>query len=256
MKILFLGMAGSDVNLHVILPQGVEGETITANLETATGKLLKEQLAEVATVSPDEQILYYQNQTRNAAKVRLVDDTPLATQGVEADAIITIKTLETDVAKEDSELRQSIQRSGTNSYYYAHANEKELPLEHRYVYGGAPAKLEGVAEDFKAEVPIQSIEKYAWSDEGDSVKIYISADNEADAIEAMKGGEVTVEFESHAVDVTICGKKNYVLKLFVLESEILPDQSKHRVSAGKRLTITLKKKNKNVTWTRLLRPNK
>merc|ERR1712232_166460 len=139
-------------------------------------------------------------------------------------------------------------------------NEKELPPELRYVYGGAPAKLaEADAPNTTAEpeIPTMAIAKYSWADEGEFVCIYVSHEDEGDAITAArdgKNGEVTVNFDAKSVELTIRGEsRNYSLAFRTLENDIVPEESKHRVSAGKRVTLKLKKK-RSITWTRLMRP--
>merc|ERR1711865_900273 len=95
------------------------------------------------------------------------------------------------------------------------------------------------------------------ADEGDFVCIYISQEDETDAISSArdgKNGEVVVNLEPKSVELIIRGQsRNYSLVFRTLENEILPDDSKHRVSAGKRVTLKLRKK-RQVTWTRLVRP--
>jgi len=179
---------------------------------------------------------------------------------VQDGAVVTVKNVDQEVLPENSVLRQSISKNGGSSYYYAHANEKELPPEHRYVYGGAPAKLaetDVANATAEPETPTMAIAKYSWADEGDFVCIYVSQEDEADAITAAKdgkSGEVVVNFDAKSVELTIHGQsRNYSLAFRTLENEIVPDESKHRVSAGKRVTLKLKKK-RQITWTRLMRP--
>lgn len=245
------------LHLTLLAPKGPE----VLKLEPkSTGADLKLRVQEAMDVDPASQLLFFQNGSRNAAKVAIDDAKTLEEQGLVDDATITVKINQSEVKPENSVLRQSIQKNGGSSYYYAHANEKDLPPELRYVYGGAPAKLaEAEAEDkIKADAPpAQAITKYSWADEGEFVCVYIAADAEAEAVEAAKdgkGGEVKVVFEPKAVELRISREdKDFALVLRTLENEIDPDNSKHRVSAGKRVTLKLKKKRQN-TWTRLMRP--
>jgi len=225
-----------------------------------TGRDLKGRLQEICSLPPDEQLLSYQNGSRNAAKVTVDDDRSLEAQGVQDGAVVTIKHRDQEVVPENSVLRQSISKNGGSSYYYAHANETELPTELRYVYGGAPTKLDevgAIVPPAKAEIPSIAINKYSWADEGDFVCIYISQEDEGDAIAAAKdgkSGEVVVNFAAKSVELIIHAEtKRFSLAFRELENEIVPDDSKHRVSAGKRVTLKLKKK-RSVTWTRLARP--
>lgn len=141
---------------------------------------------------------------------------------------------------------------------------EELPLEHRYVYGGAPAKLSGAEESGEearhvAATPARTIERYSWADEGDFVCIYISAEAEQEAVQAAgdgKGGEVKAEFGPKSVELRInSASAECALVLRNLEDEIIPEESKHRVSSGKRVTLKLKKK-RTEKWMRLIKPQR
>merc|ERR1712107_155100 len=84
------------------------------------------------------------------------------------------------------------------------------------------------------------------------------ADGEADAVAAAKDGkndEVSVTFGNNSAELTIVdsNSKRYALVLKDLEKEIIPGESKHRISAGKKVTLKLKKRRPG-TWTRLLKP--
>jgi len=247
--------------LKVVPPKGGQPVPVAASL-AATGAELKGLLAEIAESEPEMLHLAYQNGTRNSAKIPLDDARTLAEQGVEPDATISVRVNQAFVTAADSALRQSIAKSGGTSYYYAHANEKALPKEHRYAYGGAPARLDGEegAAPEKLEAPslARPITQYSWGDEGDFVCIYVSADGEAAAIEAAgdgKDGQVRVEFGVKAVELRIKGSpQDFALVLKGLENEIVPEESKHRVSAGKRVTLKLKKR-RPVAWTRLVKPS-
>jgi len=226
----------------------------------ATCIALKTKVEEVLGIPPHEQLLFFQNVSRNAAKVSLEDESTLEAQGVEADAVVTVKHINEQVLKENSVLRQSISKNGGSSYYYAHASEKELPLELRYVSGGAPMKMsnaEVTNETKEPQIMTKAIAKYSWADEGDFVCVYISHEDEADAIAAAKdgkNGEVDVKFEPKSVELRIsAGSRCYCLVLDPIENEIVPEESKHRVSVAKRVTLKLRKK-RAVTWTRLVRP--
>mmetsp|Transcript_92770 Transcript_92770/g.198913 ORF Transcript_92770/g.198913 Transcript_92770/m.198913 type:complete len:256 (+) Transcript_92770:65-832(+) len=252
----------SPLSLSLLIPKGGgKQEDLSVEAEI-TGQDLKVKVQEVLSIAPEHQLLFFQNGSRNAAKVALDDVLSLAAQDVEDGATITVKVNEKEVKSENSALRDSISKNGGSSYYYAHANEKALPPEQRYVYGGAPAKLaeaeaEAAAASLQEAAPAKAIAKYAWADEGDFVCIYISAEDEAEALEAAKdgkNGEVKVEFELKSAELRISGSaRNFALVLKNLENEIVPEESKHRVSAGKRVTLKLKKK-RQVKWSRLVKP--
>lgn len=250
------------LSLRIIAPGGAGPGSIEAKSDE-TGAKLKQRLQESLGMN-EQLLLLYQNGSRNAAKATLEDEPTLEAQGLQDAAVVTVKTLDQEVLPADSVLRKSISKNGGSSYYYAHANEKELPHELRYVYGGAPTKLSDAdAENVSGyaaaqpEIPTVAIAKYSWADEGDFVCIYISQEDEADALAAAKdgkGGEVTVNFDSKSAELTIRGdSRTYSLAFRSLENDIIPEESKHRVSAGKRVTLKLKKK-RQVTWTRLVRP--
>jgi len=248
------------LSLRVITPNSDGATSPIQVLSDATSAALKAKIEEVQGIPQLEQLLFFQNGSRNAAKATLDDERTLEDQGVQDGAVVTVKHVDEQVLPADSVLRQSISKNGGSSYYYAHANEKELPPELRFVYGGEPIKLtmaEAANVTAEQQIVTTAIAKYSWADEGDFVCIYISHDNEADAIAAAKdgkSGEVDVKFDSKSVELTIRAEsRNYCLVLNPLENEIVLDESKHRVSAGKRVTLKLRKK-RQVTWTRLVRP--
>jgi len=227
----------------------------------STGETLRQRVQEALGHEPSQQLqLFFQNGSRNAVKVPLDEAQTLAAQGVENDASITVKDVDQVVAAEDSALRKSIAKNGGQSYYYAHANENQLPPEVRYVSGGEPIKLtseqtsqNAAAAEAPAKADAKVLAKYSWADEGDFVCVYISAENEPEAIAAAgdgKGGEVQVTFDARSVELRITGAKVFALTLKDLEKDILPDDSKHRVSAGKRITLKMRKK-RGGCWTRL-----
>ncbi|CAK9104176.1 unnamed protein product [Durusdinium trenchii] len=132
----------------------------------------------------------------------------------------------------------------------------ETPLALSYQNGSRNSvkkvleEKQGLAEQ-GAEKAAKALTHYSWADEGDFVCIYVSAEGEPEAIEAAKDGDVKVQFEARSAELRISkDSKEYALSLRQLEGEIVPDESKHRVSAGKRVTLKMKKK-RTVTWTRL-----
>lgn len=245
------------LSLRIIAP-GASGQSSVEVQADVTGLALKQKLEETLSIPHEQQLIFFQNGSRNSAKLTLDNDQTLEAQGIQDGAVVTVKSVDQEVLPQNSVLRQSISKNGGSSYYYAHANEKELPPELRYVYGGAPAKLADAQEcTDKPQVPVVEVAKYSWADEGEFVCIYISQEDEADAIAAAKdgkNGEVVVNFEAKSVELVIHGQsRNYSLVFRSLENEISAEESKHRVSAGKRVTLKLKKK-RQVTWTRLVRP--
>lgn len=225
----------SELTLSFFCKTGPQKLVFPAKL---TGEELKDQLREPLGLAADTPLaLSYQNGSRNSLKKVLEEKQSLAEQGVEDGAFVTVKVDAIEVRPENSFLRESIRNNGGNSYYYAHANEKELPPELRYVYGGDPIKLGSNQEGYVLKAPApKALTHYSWADE---------------AVEAAKDGEVKVQFEPRSAELRISkDSKEYALSLRQLEGEIVPDESKHRVSAGKRVTLKMKKK-RTVTWTRL-----
>jgi len=106
--------------------------------------------------------------------------------------------------------------------------------------------------------PERAILNYAWGDEKEVVKIYVSADAEPQAIEAAGDGkeeQLKVLFSQKACELRIhAGKLDWVLDLSPLYYEIAPEECKFRVSQSKRITITLKKK-ESYAWLKLLKPD-
>jgi len=250
--------------LRVIPPKTGEAANVEASADE-TGAALKQRVADALGISPENHVLLFQNGSRNAAKKPVEEAATLAAQNLDDGATITVQESDQYVQRDDSFLRQSIAKNGQTSYYYAHASEKELPIEHRYAYGGAPQKLEDEATVKDAaslveSAPVISIIKYAWADEGEVVKLYIGADGEPEAVEAAKdgkGSEVSASYGPRSVELKVRAGaekgKDFCLLVKDLEHEIRPDECKFRVSAGKRITLTLQKKTAKPTWTRLVR---
>mmetsp|Transcript_34706 Transcript_34706/g.63405 ORF Transcript_34706/g.63405 Transcript_34706/m.63405 type:complete len:251 (-) Transcript_34706:77-829(-) len=245
------------LTLKVLHPKAGEATTLEVPAAT-TGQEFRLKVAEAFQVDANAYALLAQNGSRNAAKISIDLQSSLEASGVQDQATVTMRPTDLEVEKQKSVLRTSISKNGTSSYYYAHANEKELPQELRYVYGGEPTKLsvEEAPEERVAPVTL-SIGQYSWADEGDFVCIYISVDGEQAVVAAAKDGkndEVKVDFSNKSFILEVQdGNKRYVLALRELESEISPDESKFRVSAGKRITIKMKKKS-DKKWTRLTKP--
>ncbi|CAE8582713.1 unnamed protein product [Polarella glacialis] len=220
----------NQLNLSLIYSKA-NGATALPVCSSLTGQELKERIRETLDISVDASLLlFFQNGSRNAAKSLVEDAATLAAQGFQDGASVTVK---------------------------ADAQE-ELPPEVRYAYGGAPTKMsEEQAPEVTKALPVQSMAKYSWADEGEFVCIYISVEGEPEAVQAAgdgKAGQVQVDFGQRSVDLQILGsEREFRLAFRELEGEIVPEECKNRVSAGKRVTLKLKKKNQ-VTWTRLVRP--
>lgn len=152
----------------------------------------------------------------------------------------------------ESKLRTSIETYGTNSYYYAHDRSRDFVVPPDAIViegpgiitGGAPVKIAEGEPLRAAPSKIRNrIEKYAWADEGDKVRIYI---DDANVVELIKDSTdaVSCSFDVQSMNLEMAQSETCVLALDIpeLNEEIDPQESAYRVSLGKRITVTLKKK--------------
>ena len=151
----------------------------------------------------------------------------------------------------ESKLENSINSYGSNSYYYAHSKSKEFFVpEHATVVsgpgiitGGTPVKIATGEPVLVSGRVRRKIEKYSWCDEGDKVRIYVDDSNVIPHI--LESDErVTCEFADRSVCLDVEGTEKAFLSLEIPElcEEIDPALSSFKVSLGKRISITLKKK--------------
>lgn len=173
-------------------------------------------------------------------------------------------------------VQNSMNTKGDSSYYFAHNRKSDLTEEQRIVSGGAPQKIaEGEAQAiptleppppsaslFDDEVeepgrPRKAILNYAWGDEKEVVKIYISKEGEPEAVEIAgdgKSGQCEAKFLPKALRLIVHGPQlDLCFLIDRLYYEIIPEESSIRVSRDKRITITLKKK-ESFTWLKLIKP--
>eukprot|EP00931_Biecheleriopsis_adriatica_P116525 TRINITY_DN92160_c0_g1_i1.p1 TRINITY_DN92160_c0_g1~~TRINITY_DN92160_c0_g1_i1.p1 ORF type:complete len:408 (+),score=75.55 TRINITY_DN92160_c0_g1_i1:67-1290(+) len=123
------------------------------------------------------------------------------------------------------------------------------------VEGSAEAagdKKEGAAAEAVCTVPIQ---KFSWADEGSNVKVYINeSSNPAVLAAAGDGrlGRVDCDFQPRSFSLNVHGEDGSLFELKVrgLLHEVLPEKCKVRVSAGKRITVSLAKKEESA-WNAL-----
>ena len=160
-----------------------------------------------------------------------------------------------ETGQSDSKLRDSIKTYGSNSYYYAHSRKIEIPSDairvegEGIVTGGTPVLLKLGEVNSSASLstaPSKRLTAYSWADSGDSVKIYIEDQDWLNAA-GSSADAVTSEFESKALSLKLASIHQY-FSIENLDDEIDPINSFVRLSPGKRLTITLKKKKENKTW--------
>merc|ERR1711907_707224 len=119
-------------------------------------------------------------------------------------------------AKNDqSELRQSVAKKGSNSYYYAHAapnnGEETTPTLISRMASGEDVRL------------VKPIEKYAFLDDGQKVKIYI----ELEGIGERKEG-VNCVFDFTEFDLTVSDYQGHDWRLLIedLQCPVVPEKCK------------------------------
>jgi len=276
--------------LTVILPQG-DGACMEYAMKANpkdTCAQLKQKIEKICGIPPDDMELFARNGEGKECKQKwLSEESTLQEQEVVDGAQIAVgvhgmrggNNSEPVVDPETGEVADAVQASinnkGDTSYYFAHSKKCELSEEQRIVSGGSPLKIsegygqalsevdrppaaEYMFEDEEAPGrPRKAIKNYAWGDEKEVVKIYISQDSEPDAIEAAsdaKDGQVEVKFLEKALRLIVHGEKlDHVLLLENIYYETIPADNKFRVSPNKRITLSLKKK-EPFTWLKLLKP--
>lgn len=278
-----------ELNFLAIVPSG-NGDCrefeITAEPKDS-GEKLKKKIEKCCGIPADDLELFFKNQDVEDAKQKWIfEDATLKEQEIHDGAVITVGVhgMKGDAMHPDPEtgdvpsdaVNASIASKGDSSYYHAHSRPMTLPEEHRIVSGGEPEKLTGTLEKeleerktmkqqiaenegrkdaTRAERPIRN---YSWGDEKETIKIYISKDNEPEAIAAAedgKDGKVEVQWGPRYLKLTVKAEKHdLVLELDRIYYDIIPEQSYHRVSQNKRISLTLKKK-ENYTWLKLLKPD-
>jgi len=276
-----------ELTLLVVIPQG-SGECREFQLEVApqtTGEKLKSVIEKSTRISVDDMELFAKNEGEGSKQKWIKEDETLAAQDVKDGAVLTVGVhgmrnegpdLDADEGEAPTDaVGISICSKGDASYYHAHRRRQDdVPEEHRIVSGGAPQKLGEsdaplpepqapgrlvlqAGSDEPAR-PERAILSYSWGDEPEVVKIYISAENEQEAVAAAgdgKNGQVDVKWLPKACKLRVRAEKyDWVLDLDKIYYEIVPAECKFRVSQGKRVTLTLKKREK-FTWLKLLKPD-
>lgn len=269
----------SPLTLYAIVPSGgghCKELELTADLQD-NGMEIKKKIEKACNIPVDDMEIFVKNPSEGSAQKWLRDDATLQGENIEDSAVLTVGVHGTGGGHSydeedlpDTAVENSIAAKGENSYYFAHSRKADVPEEHRIVSGGSPKKLgegEALPEPVAAKKqldmdqdarPERAILNYAWGDEKEVVKIYVSADAEPQAIEAAGDGkeeQLKVLFSQKACELRIhAGKLDWVLDLAPLYYEIAPEECKFRVSQSKRITITLKKK-ESYAWLKLLKPD-
>jgi hypothetical protein len=167
----------------------------------------------------------------------------------------------TSVPRADSKLFNSIDTYGSNSYYYAHSKSKEFVVPENakvvegpgIITGGNPVKIAD-GEPLQPSVVRRRIDKYSWCDDDSKVRIYI---DDPQILPHIKDGESNVsckfDHRSLLVEVPVSDSQFFVFEVSELNEEIEPSSSLFKVSLGKRVTITMAKKNPETKWYALKR---
>nr|CCA19167.1 conserved hypothetical protein [Albugo laibachii Nc14] len=124
-----------------------------------------------------------------------------------------------------------------------------------------PVKLgstgpDGTASSVKLS-EFSSISRFGWEDEGfgkEKVTIYITTG--VDGVGELPSENIQCEFTKSSLDLKILDLHgvNYRLVVSNLDKSIVPTECKYRVKKN-RITIILKKEDKNTTWTSLTSKN-
>ncbi|KAF4660362.1 hypothetical protein FOL47_007196 [Perkinsus chesapeaki] len=161
--------------------------------------------------------------------------------------------------RSDSKLRKSLNEKGDKSYYYAHSRDFYVPPDAKVVTG--PGLITGGTPELIARSPSpepanvvkkRPVKQYSWFDDEDKVKVYTEDPQLLKALED-DAVEVHSKFTSTGFDLWADTSDDWrvILSVPMLNAEIVPEECKHRVTRGKRVSITLKKKNVHRTWYNL-----
>eukprot|EP00474_Spongospora_subterranea_P008980 CRZ09438.1 hypothetical protein [Spongospora subterranea] len=139
-----------------------------------------------------------------------------------------------------SAIRDSVARKGNNSYYYAW---DKLDLSREAEFRPRLVRTDTVpVDDAKPATPIN---KYAWSDEGATVKIYVDVVN----VGKLPSENVKSEFDarSFSVKITDAGGDDARLYISGLDGEIIPDKCRTRIQTNM-VIVVLAKHNPDHKW--------
>lgn len=165
-------------------------------------------------------------------KITGTPSTPGATAGIEQ------PTEKAETGEAASALRDNIQRKGQNSYYYAHSKT----VGEMKNYGGAPQKIatQSSSEDGAvASAPStptrvkKSVAKYAWSDEGKKVCVYLNLEG----VGELESESVQIISDNTSLKVSVIGLNGddyeFVLtKLYEEVSSVTMRKKKDKIVLG------------------------
>merc|ERR1712032_1652579 len=130
-----------------------------------------------------------------------------------------------------------------------------VPDELRIASGGEPQKL----DDKEADNDVR-ITKYTWANDGKNIKVFIEAAEEPRAVEAAwlrNHSNVKIDFTDSGFSMMVPDEgRSFVLNIPNLHKEIVPRESKVRVSQGKKITVSCRKADENDKWFMLTRRGK
>mmetsp|Transcript_9640 Transcript_9640/g.9498 ORF Transcript_9640/g.9498 Transcript_9640/m.9498 type:complete len:202 (+) Transcript_9640:136-741(+) len=167
---------------------------------------------------------------------------------------------ESDAMKRsDSKLRKSLTEKGDKSYYYAHSRDFHVPPDAKVVTG--PGLITGgqpelIARSLSPEprnvMKKRTVKQYSWFDDEEKVKVYTEDPQLLAALED-DSVEVHSKFTATGFDLWADAADGWrvILSIPTLNAEIVPEGCKHKVSRGKRVSVTLRKKNLHRTWYNL-----
>mmetsp|Transcript_130140 Transcript_130140/g.278081 ORF Transcript_130140/g.278081 Transcript_130140/m.278081 type:complete len:198 (-) Transcript_130140:44-637(-) len=165
-----------------------------------------------------------------------------------------------------SKVKASIEAKGENSYYFAHAGEKDDLTKATRIEGDGTrllAKPDGMAkvevEAIELERKVRWREDYAWGDEGSKVKVYLEFPEGSLGTPELK---VEPKFEDWSFEVVVSGVAGSSEIVGVtngahrLSGKIVPEKCQWRLNSSKsRLTVTLVKVEEQESWSTLKKHN-
>mmetsp|Transcript_72479 Transcript_72479/g.212415 ORF Transcript_72479/g.212415 Transcript_72479/m.212415 type:complete len:258 (-) Transcript_72479:111-884(-) len=251
---------GRKLELTVVPPSaiGQEGAVATKNLsigQFSQVAALRQSVGELfgyGKPAAQDLVLYFQNESgpySHRLKV-LSDDCNLQENKMTSGATIVCQI----------GVQEKLKSKGGESLYYMWAvNLPEVPEEQRITDREGVPKLLGQDKQVPeaAALPVRKMSSYSWVDDSRKlVKIYITSAEDPLAIAAaglQQEGLVSAEFGQQSLKIKVLGKSaTHVLEIEELEHGIVPAECKVKVTAGKKISITLRKAKDDQLWHTLL----
>nr|CEO95454.1 hypothetical protein PBRA_004180 [Plasmodiophora brassicae]SPR00327.1 unnamed protein product [Plasmodiophora brassicae] len=140
-----------------------------------------------------------------------------------------------------SALRDSVAKKGSNSYYYAW-NNLDLSREHEF----RPRLVKaGAAATSVPARPTVTIAKYAWSDDGKAVRVYV----DLEGVGSLPADNVRSQFSarSFSIEVGDLNGTDYRLAVVELDGEAVPERCAVRVKPNM-VVVSLHKAKPEHKW--------